>query len=100
VDPIKSLSLRIANPFSLRESLLIALEVTWPDMAPDKVELVKRFAVGLPRQVGPTAAAIDVEEQRALLTCTGHFRQRRSWYWLREDLGEAVTAMERQLRVK
>lgn len=97
---MESLSIRIRNPFALREALQVALEVAWPDLPPEQVTCLKQFARHVPAQVGPAAVAVDAAVQRSLLSCSGHVRQSRTWYWMREDLCQAFNEFEKDLSAK
>lgn len=95
---MERLSVRIRNPFALKESLQVALEVAWPDMAPDRVATLRRFLRGVPSVVQPTALAIEPGTREGILCCAAYFRQSRAWYWLREDLCQAIMDLERELK--
>lgn len=90
--------MRVQNPFALRESLQVALEVAWPDMPPDEVYGLRSFTCEIPARVSPIALQVGTADRDGLLTCTGHFRQSRTWFWLREDLCDALCELERELR--
>lgn len=90
--------MRVQNPFALRESLQVALEVAWSDMPADELFGLRRFTREIPSCVSPTALKVGTMDRDGLLTCTAHFRQSRTWFWLREDLCEALCELERELR--
>jgi TPP-dependent trihydroxycyclohexane-1,2-dione (THcHDO) dehydratase len=94
---MESLSVRVRNPFALREALQVALEVTWPDLPSEQVASLRSFTRVIPAQVGPAALSVGGDVQVGVLSCAGHFRQSRTWYWLREDLCQAFTELEKDL---
>ncbi|MDB4898077.1 MAG: hypothetical protein JWN15_4339 [Firmicutes bacterium] len=97
---MESLSIRIRNPFALREALQVALEVAWPDLPPEEVACLRQFTKLVPAQVGPAAIAVAADVQRSLHACSGHLRQSRTWYWMREDLCQAFNELEKDLSGK
>lgn len=94
---MESLSVRVKNPFALRESLQVALEVSWADLPAEQVSDLKRFIGAVPAHVEATAVSVSPAERIGLKACAAYFRQSRTWYWLREDLSEALAELEREL---
>lgn len=95
---MEGLSVRVRNPFALRESLQIALEVAWPDLPPEGVTSLRTFLGRLPTRIQPVAVPVASEDRQALLACAAHFRQSRTSHWLREDFGHAMAELERELQ--
>lgn len=94
---MEPLVMKIKNPFALLSSLQVALEVAWPDMSPEQLKHLRRFTETIPTQIGPAPLAVCAAERESLLACASCFRRSRTWYWLREDLSEAVVELEREL---
>lgn len=95
---MEGLSIRVRNPFTLRESLLVALEVAWPDLPPDRVTCLRAFIAGIPALIHPTEVVVDAAQREGLLACTAYFRPSRTSHWFREDLGQALVDLERDLK--
>lgn len=95
---LESLSVRVRNPFALRESLQIALEVAWPDLPPGAVCVIKSFLEKIPTRIQPIALPIDGGARQTILACSAHFRQSRTAHWLREDFVQALRDLERELQ--
>ena len=92
------ISVPVRNPFALRECLEVALEVTWPDLGTEQVGCLRSLVRGIPCTVTAAELPVGPCEREALLACATHFRRSRTWYWLRSDLGDALTDLARQLQ--
>ena len=88
----------VRNPFALRESLEVALEVTWPDVGETQVSCLRALVRVIPAGVGAACLPVGACESEALLACVAHFRRSRTYYWLRSDLSDALADLEHQLR--
>ncbi len=95
---MESLSVRVRNPFALKESLQVALEVAWPDLPPDRVCHVRAFLGQVPTLIHPVTLQVGRLERLALLACSRYFLQSRTAYWLREDFITAIRELERELQ--
>lgn len=95
---MESLSVRVRNPFALRESLQIALEVSWPDLDPDRVGSLRTFVSVIPALIQPTALEVAPGVREGLLSAVAYFRRSRTYHWLREDLCQALRDLEQGLK--
>lgn len=90
-------SISVQNPFALRESLQIVLEVVWPDLPPKAVPRLRSFVHRLPISILPADIPIAEEEIEGLLLCSSLFRQSRTARWLPGDLVQVMSEFERAL---
>lgn len=84
----------VQNPFALRESLQIVLEVVWTDLPPRWVPRLRSFVHLLPDSTLPQPIAVGEEEREGLSRCLVLFHQSRTSHWLRNDLSRAVADLE------
>lgn len=92
------ISVVMRNPFALRECLEVALEVTWPDLGTEQVACLRSLVRGIPCTVAAVELSVGPCEREVLLACATHFRRSRTCYWLRSDLGDALTDLAQQLQ--
>jgi len=94
---MSTMTVRVANPFLLRGSLEVALEVARMDLAIAEVEAVRGFLTTLPHSVRPADLSIAAHEARAVLLAIRYFAHSRTRYWLREEMVAALRDLERAL---
>lgn len=97
---MESVSVKVLNPFALKESLLVALEVAWPDMDREAVSAVRGFLSHVPSSVRPAEIAVGQSEREGLLACSAYFQRSRTWHWMREDLVQALYDLFVELKRK
>lgn len=89
----EALTVQIKNPFALREALLVALEVSWPDLPAEQASNVKALIGTVPCQNRAMEIHLHPIRQAALLACAGYFRNTKTCQWLREDLRAALVEL-------
>ncbi|MBP2019841.1 hypothetical protein J2Z79_003283 [Symbiobacterium terraclitae] len=94
---MSTLSVRVANPFLLKGSLEVALEVARMDLAVAEVEAVRDLLVTLPHTVRPADLHLALPQARAVLLALRYFAHSRTRYWLREEMVSALRELERTL---
>lgn len=87
----ETLTVRISNPFALREALLVALEATWPDLSSEQASTLKDFTLGIPSQTAPKKIPLLRTEQTALLGLAGYFRSTATCRWMQSTLHVALS---------
>jgi predicted dinucleotide-binding enzyme len=94
---MSTLSVRVGNPFMLKGSLEVVLEVARMDLANAEIEEIRSLLATIPNSVRPSELAIAVPRARILLLAVRYFAHSRTRYWLREDMAGALLELERAL---
>lgn len=94
---MSTLSVRVANPFMLKGSLEVVLEVARMDLANAEIEEIRSLLATIPNSVRPSELSIPISRARATLLAVRYFAHSRTRYWLREDMASALLELERAL---
>lgn len=94
---MSTLSVRVRNPFVLRGSLEVVLEVARMDLANAEIERIRGLLLSIPNSVRPTELEIPLPGARAALLAVRYFNQSRTLHWLREEMVSALMDLERAL---
>jgi len=94
---MSTLSVRVRNPFVLKGSLEVVLEVARMDLANAEIEEIRGLLVSIPNSVRPAELEISLSGARAALLAVRYFGQSRTRHWLREEMVSALNDLERAL---
>ena len=92
---MSTLSVRVGNPFMLKGSLEVVLEVARMDLANAEIEEIRSLLASIPNSVRPAELAIAIPRARIVLLAVRYFAHSRTRYWLREDMAHALMDLER-----
>ena len=95
---MSTLSVRVRNPFVLRGSLEVVLEVARMDLANAEIEEIRASLAAIPNSVRPTELQIPLPGGAAphcWRSATSN--QSRTRHWLREEMVSALLDLERAL---
>lgn len=95
---MENLTVSVRNPYALREALTVALEVAWPDLAPEVPPGIRTCIAYIPAVIIPQEMHMDTGHRDAFLACISYFRRSRTYHWLREDFCDALRDLEKCLR--
>lgn len=85
------------SPFVIRHALLIALEATYADLAPQQTERLRTYASHLPKDVTTRQIGMDVDTLIDFAICMRRFKETQTWCWLRDDLKKPIMHFEQAL---
>ena len=91
---MSTLTVKVANPFVLKGSLEVALEVARMDLAIAEIEAVRDLLATVPNSVRPAELAMDLPQARAVLLAIRYFAHSRTRFWLREEMVGALRELE------
>lgn len=94
---MSTLSVRVRNPFVLKGSLEVVLEVARMDLANAEIEEIRGLLVAIPNSVRPAELEIPLAGAHAALLAVRYFNQSRTRHWLREEMVNALLDLERAL---
>jgi hypothetical protein len=83
----------ILDPISLKESILITLEVYSNNR-------LKEWAKSIPSVVGRTCIEVPRELEESLISCIEEFKKTKTYLYLREDFKNSLYNIELQLKNK
>jgi hypothetical protein len=86
------------NPFALRESLKIAVEVSYPLLVPTPHKSLNSIINRIPNILNESSIQLSKSEMNLLRTCLERFRNTNTFRWVRPDFIEAVIDAEKQLK--
>lgn len=94
---MSTLSVRVRNPFVLKGSLEVVLDVARMDLANAEIEEIRGLLVAIPNSVRPAELEIPLAGAHAALLAVRYFNQSRTRHWLREEMLSALAELERAL---
>ncbi len=94
---MSTLSVRVRNPFVLRGSLEVVLEVARMDLANAEIEEIRGLLGAIPNSVRPAELQIPLPAAQAALLAVRYFHHSRTRHWLREEMVGALLDLERAL---
>jgi len=90
-------TLSITNPFTFKESLLVAVEVTDSFLNHLQIGQIYEIINKVPNSLPDVTITLSSTLTFALKSCIQSFKQTATYNWLREDFKEAITDIEQQL---
>lgn len=85
--------LYLNDPISFKESMLVSLEI----LCEKKYPQLKDYIKSIPSAVGRISLEPSPEIAESLKNCIAHFKQTKTYFWLREDFKNSIYDIEIQL---
>lgn len=86
--------INLPSSFFLKESIRIALEISFPDISLKQSEQIRDFINSLSCN---NNVSITKETKESLLFSIRYLKCSSTWSWLREDLRNEIIDLEKQL---